>query len=404
MDKTIFFKLAKEAAAEVKDIRRKLHTCPEVAFKEFKTAEIIRSYLKKLPVEILNPYIETDTVGIIRGKASGDSKTVLLRADIDALSLEDKSGKPWSSLEKGKSHSCGHDGHTAILLGSVKLLTQLTDKFSGNVKFLFQPGEEGGAGGKHLVEKGILEDEPSVDEVYGLHGWSGIPEGVFETSSGVLMAAVADFELEVRGKGGHAAMPHLLTDPILCSAQIISSLQTIVSRNTNPLDSAVISVSSIKGGDANNVIPDCVKMTGTVRFLKKEQEDFLREKIDFVIKGCCAATGCKYEFNYMPSYIPLVNNREKVLSLGTAIKAVLGQESWFDNGAISMGGEDFSFFLDKKPGVFFWLGLGQKQPALHNSAFDFNDNVLERGILGICIAALSSLGCEFIASTAKHYN
>ncbi len=389
------FNLVHETAEEAITLRRKLHSFPEIMFKEHKTASLIREYLGRLEVEVMNPCIGTDTVGIIRGKHPG--KTVLLRADIDALNLDEKTGVPWQSCEKGLAHSCGHDGHTTILLGAVKVLSGLSEYMAGNVKFVFQPAEEEGGGGRVLVEKGILDDEPVVDEVYALHGWPGVKEGCFESMPGTMMAAVDNFEIEVKGKGGHAAMPHLSVDPVLASAQIVTALQGIVSRNVDPADCAVVSLCSINGGELNNVIPDSVRMKGTIRYFRKEMQPFFRGRIEQIVKGVCAGAGAEYVFDFRPSYIALVNRKENVAFAGSVIKSLFGKDSWLESAPATMGGEDFAYYLEKRPGAFFRLGLGEDSPSLHNSAFDFNDNVIERGILSMCGIALASLGCGILS-------
>ena len=395
--KKTLFELAKTISGGITEIRHKIHSYPEMMFMEHKTASIVREYLSGLDVEVFQPYIETDTVGVIRGKKGG--KTVLLRADIDALNLEEKTSVPWQSCRRGYAHACGHDGHTAMLLGAVDILSRLKDFFSGNVKFVFQPAEEEGGGGKVLVEKGVLEDEPSVDEVYALHGWPGVEEGCFESCPGTMMAAVDNFSVVVKGRGGHAAMPHLSVDPVFTAAQVVTALQGIVSRNIDPDETAVVSVCSINGGDLNNVIPDTVAMKGTVRYVRKEMQGFFRTRIEEVVKGICCSGNAEYEFRYIPSYIPLVNSPEKTELLGKVFSAFFGEKCWSSSAPATTGGEDFSFFLDRKPGVFYRLGMGREYPSLHNSKFDFNDNVIEKGIVSLCAAALGALETPWLSDT-----
>ncbi len=392
ISKKIIFDHTKSILDEIIKIRREIHSNPEIMFEEHKTAALIRSYLAKLNVEVLKPYIETDTVGIIKGEKPG--RTILLRADIDALNVEEKTSAEWQSCQKGRAHACGHDGHTAILLGAVNVLSKLTQYFNGNVKFVFQPAEEGGGGGKMLVEKGILDDHPGVDEVYGLHGWPGVPKGYFESCGGPMMAAVDDFVIEIKGRGGHAAMPHLAVDPVVTAAYTITALQTIVSRNANPEDTAVVSITSVHGGSFTNVIPDSITMKGTVRYFKKEQQEFFRKRIEEIVKGICNANNADYVFEFEPLYIPLINNSDKVDFIGNVIKKIFGDSFWSDSAAPTTGAEDFAFYLDKRPGVFFRIGLGCDYPSLHNSLFDFNDSVIENGIISMCSIALTALECN----------
>ncbi|MDX9801705.1 MAG: amidohydrolase [Spirochaetia bacterium] len=385
------FTLAGGIADEIIGIRHTIHANPEVMFKEYETAALIRGYLDRPGIKILKPYLETDTTAVIKGNRAGPGRTVLLRADIDALRLEEKTELPWKSTKEGAAHSCGHDGHTAILLGAAKILSTLTDYFSGNIKLVFQPAEESGGGGKILVEKGVLDDEPYVDEVYALHGWPGVEEGFFESVSGAMMAAVDNFEIEVSARGGHAAMPHHATDAVLTAAQIVTALQGIVSRNVDPNDAAVVSVCTIHGGELNNVLPDSVKMKGTVRYFKKKMQSFFKDRIGQIVNGVCSANMATGNLKYTPGYIPLVNSSDKVRFAGEVIKNFFGEDKWSDSAIPTGGGEDFSFYLDKRPGAFYRLGLGKNHPSLHNSRFDFNDNVIVNGIVSMCAIALCSL-------------
>ena len=394
ISKKIICDLTSSIIDEIIQIRRKIHANPEVMFEEHETAALIRNYLGKLNLKILKPYLGTDTVGFIKGE--GEGKTILLRADIDALNIDEKTSLEWQSRNKGRAHSCGHDGHTAILLGALTVLSQLVKYFQGNIKFVFQPAEENGGGGKMLVEKGVLEDAPQVDEVYALHGWPGVKKGCFESCCGAMMAAVDDFIIEIKGRGGHGAMPNLAIDPIVTASYIVTALQTIVSRNTDPVEAAVVSVTSIHGGDFFNVIPDSVTMKGTLRYFKKEQQEFFRNRIKEIVDGICRANNAEYSYELMPVYMPLVNNPGSVEFLGRVIKNLFGDAAWSNSAAPTGGGEDFAFFLDKKPGVYYRIGLGYDHASLHNSLFDFDDTILENGIISMCGIALGALRCEII--------
>ena len=374
--------------SEIKEIRHTLHKMPEIMFKEYETADFIRNYLGKLDVEIQKPYIETDTIAIIRGSKPG--KTILLRADIDALPINEDSGVSYCSKNNGLAHSCGHDGHVSILLGAAKILSENKDQLKGNIKLVFQPAEEEGGGGKILAAEGLLRDEPAVDEVYALHGWPGVEEGYIESCTGPVMAGVDNFDIEIKGKGGHAAMPNLSVDPVVMAAQVITSFQNIVSRYINPVDRIVLSICSVSGGTQYNVIPDSVSLKGTVRYFRKEQKDEIIEIMKKILKGITETAGGYYCFDYHPGYIPLVNDSDCVRHLGNTAEKYLGQEKWSSDAVITFGAEDFSFYTDKKPGAFYRLGLGKDSPSLHNCRFDFNDNALKNGIIMMCALALEN--------------
>ena len=373
---------------EITEIRHQLHKMPEIMFKEYKTSDFIKDYLKKLDIEILKNYIDTDTVAVIRGKNPG--KTILLRADIDALPVDEDSGVSYCSQVPGMAHSCGHDGHIAVLLGAAKILASIKDQLRCNVKLVFQPAEEEGGGGRILVEKGLLRDEPSVDEVYALHGWPDIEEGHIDSCPGPIMAAVDNFDIEIIGRGGHAAMPNLSVDPVIMASQAILAFQNIPSRYLDPVDRTVLSICSVHGGGQYNVIPDTVKIRGTARYFKKELKDEIKGLMEKILKGITSAAGGDFTFEYHPGYIPLINDRGRVSFLGETAEKYLGKEYWHNDAVITFGAEDFSFYTDKKPGAFFRLGLGKGYSSLHNSRFDFNDRIIKNGIIMMCAIAAES--------------
>lgn len=373
---------------EITEIRHHLHKMPEIMFKEYKTSEFIKNYLKNLDIEIQNPYIETDVVAVIRGGRSG--KTILLRADIDALRIDENTSAEYSSQVSGMAHSCGHDGHISILLGAAKILSEMKNEIKGNVKLIFQPAEEEGGGGKILVAEGILRDEPSVDEVYALHGWPDVEEGHIESCQGPIMAAVDNFDIEIKGKGGHAAMPNLSVDPVIMASQAVLSFQNIPSRYLDPVDRIVLSICSVHGGMQYNIIPDRVKLKGTIRYFRKELKDEIKARMMKILDGITSAAGGSYEFNYIPGYIPLINDSGCVDFIGRTAEKYLGAEYWSREAVITFGAEDFSFYTDKKPGAFFRLGLGKAYTSLHNSRFDFNDRALRNGIIMMCGIALEN--------------
>lgn len=377
-----------EVLPGIREFRHQLHRKASVKFHEYEAFNLIRDRLKEFPLTIFPQYLETDTVALLYGKNEG--KNVTLRADIDALPLKETSGVPWAS-ETDASHSCGHDGHTAMLMGAVEVLESYTDRIKGSVRFVFQPAEEEGGGGKMMVEKGLLKDKPKADAVFGLHGWPGIPVGSLLSQPGVMMAAADRFTIVVRGRGGHGARPEKTIDPVAASASIINSLQTIVSRNIEPTQSGVISVCTIHGGTANNVIPDEVVLEGTTRYFIPEIGDLIRRRMEEVVQNVSAAAGAEADFDYRPGYIPLVNNGEMVDFVRRVVKKYLSIDSWLDRQEQTMGAEDFSFYLRDVPGAFIRLGLGEDSADLHNPKFDFNDDALKAGIITLSGIALEML-------------
>lgn len=376
-----------EILPEIEKARHDLHRIPEAAFCEKKTSAFIRSYLEKLDLDVLPPYAETDVPAILEGAEKG--KTIMLRADIDALPIIDRSGVPYSSEHHGFSHSCGHDGHIAVLLGAAKILSEMRSRIKGKIKFLFQPGEESEAGGMIMVKRGFLSDDPAVDEAYALHCWPGIETGHAESCCGPIMAATDDFEIVITGSGGHGAMPHLAQDIVSAAAQFIISIQSIVSRMTDPLDPAVISVCMIKGGDTFNVIPGEIVMRGTLRYLRKETGVKITENIKTVLKSCMEMCGGEYRIEHpKTAYIPVVNEKERLSFVASVAEKYLGKGCWSSFAEPSMCGDDFGYFLDKVPGVYFRLGIGADHSSLHTPEFDFNDDALKSGIALMCGIAL----------------
>lgn len=378
----------KKVLPSITEFRHDLHRRPAVMFKETEAFTAIRSRLKNFPGEVFPPYLETDTVALLKGVSPG--KNVTLRADIDGLPLKDTSGVPWSS-ETGASHSCGHDGHTAILMGALEVLSFFRDRLKGSVRFVFQPAEEEGGGGKLLVEKGMLKGDPPADAVFGLHGWPGVPLGRFVSIPGPMMAAADRFTITVKGRGGHGARPNKALDPVPAAAEIIQSLQTIVSRNLDPQYPGVVSVCTIHGGEASNVIPDTVVMEGTTRYFDLPAGDLIKKRMETIVKGIGTACGMNIEFDYRPGYIPLVNDAAMVTFARDTVTEYLGRDAWQDSGERSMGAEDFSYYLQEVPGAFLRLGLGDDSADLHNSSFDFNDAALEPGIVALCGLAINTL-------------
>ena len=363
---------------EMTEWRRDIHQHPELKFEENRTSDLVAAKLEEFGIEIHRGLAKTGVVGTIR---NGDGPSIGLRADMDALPLEEKNTFKHASSNPGKMHACGHDGHTAMLLGAAKHLAA-SKNFKGTVNLIFQPAEEGGGGGELMIKEGLFEMFP-VDSVYGLHNWPGMPAGTFGVGSGPFMAAADMFDLTINGRGGHAALPDQCIDPIVVASQVVSALQTITSRNTHPVDSVVISVTQIHAGDAYNVIPDSVRMHGTVRTFQTETRDKIPSSMLRVAEGVCAAYGATCELNYMSGYPATINSVPETEISAKAVVDLLGEDKIIRNPTPCMGAEDFSYMLEARPGCYVWLGIGPGKGEagcmLHSSSYDFNDDVLPTG-------------------------
>ena len=363
---------------EMTEWRRDIHQHPELKFEENRTSDLVAAKLEEFGIEIHRGLAKTGVVGTIR---NGDGPSIGLRADMDALPLEEKNTFKHASSNPGKMHACGHDGHTAMLLGAAKHLAA-SKNFKGTVNLIFQPAEEGGGGGELMIKEGLFEMFP-VDSVYGLHNWPGMPAGTFGVGSGPIMAAADMFDLTINGRGGHAAFPDQCIDPIVVASQVVSALQTITSRNTHPVDSVVISVTQIHAGDAYNVIPDSVRMHGTVRTFQTETRDKIPSSMLRVAEGVCAAYGTTCELNYMSGYPATINSVPETEISAKAVVDLLGEDKIIRNPTPCMGAEDFSYMLEARPGCYVWLGIGPGKGEagcmLHSSRYDFNDDVLPTG-------------------------
>jgi len=365
---------------EMKKWRQDLHKIPEIGLEEYQTSEYIKNKLKSWNIEFKEGYSKTGIVAWIKGNKGKSKKSIGLRADFDALPMIEKNTFDHKSQNNGMMHACGHDGHTSMLLGAAKYLNE-NNNFDGTVHLIFQPGEEGFGGGEIMINDGLFNDF-KIDEVYALHNWPELPIGQFGVSSGPMMAAVDQFDIIVKGKGGHAAIPDLAIDPVIIASQIINALQTIISRVTSPIDKALISVTKINAGTAYNVISDEVFMGGTVRTFKTETRKLIQEKIYSLSKGIALANGGDIEFKYKIGYPPTINTKNESIFAANVAKDLVGEINVISEIDPSMGGEDFAYFLNKKPGSYLYIGQEDKnhKAHLHTTNYDFNDNLLPIGV------------------------
>ncbi len=362
---------------EISGWRQEIHANPGLLYDVAETAALVSGKLAEFGVdEIVGEIGKTGVVGIIKGRNNNSGKVVGLRADMDALPMQEKSDKPYTSKNKGLMHACGHDGHTAMLLGAAKYLAE-TRNFDGTVAVIFQPAEEGGAGGKAMVDDGMM-DRFGIQEVYGMHNMPGLPVGEFSIRSGALMAATDEFTVKIEGHGSHAAMPHGSIDPVIIATQIVQALQSIVSRNVDPLESAVLSVTSINAGKAYNVIPQFATFWGTMRTLKDETRDLLEKRLTEIVDGFVAAHGAKAEISFKSGY-PVTYNHDAQTGFASRIaKEIAGEGKVNTEQTPVMGGEDFSYMLEERPGAFIFMGNGDSA-GLHHEEYDFNDDAIPVG-------------------------
>ncbi len=374
---------------EIVNLRHQIHRNPELAGEEFKTAQLVRDNLKATSVDLLPPFLGTDVVGLLTGEC-GNGGNVTLRADMDALPLSETTGIEYASETPGRMHACGHDGHTAMLIGAAKVLDRLKSEFPGTVRFVFQPGEEVAALGKELVAAGaLLNPEPEL--VCALHGYSDLPVGTIAAKPGAMMAAAGFFSINIKGKGGHGCVPHLTTSPLLIACRIVEALQSMPSGMIDTQKPLVVSVCHLSSGANSNVIPDTALIEGTVRFLNPELEAEVPPIIKQIADGICATFGAKCTFDFSLPYCPVLNSAHAV-NLGRDVaQKYLGADSWQDLEDVSMGGEDFCYYLDKYPGMFCRLGLGEASQFLHNPNFNFNDQALRNGIIFFVATAIEHL-------------
>lgn len=364
--------------AQLTEWRRDFHMNPELGYEERRTSGLVAERLEEWGIEVTRGLAGTGLVGTIRGRgASG--RSIGLRADMDCLPMDEEGEAPWKSRSGGRMHACGHDGHTTMLLGAAKYLAD-TRNFDGTVHVIFQPAEEGGAGGRRMIEDGLFERFP-CDEVYGLHNTPQLPAGTMGVIPGPMLAAADTFSLTIQGKGGHAAMPHLSVDPVVIGAQIVTTWQTLVSRTADPVRAAVISTTMFHAGTAHNVIPDTAALTGTVRTFDPDLRDAMEAGMARIAEAVAGAMGGSAAFRYERGY-PATVNHERETELAAAAAAETVGEAKVDRSVDPvMGGEDFSFMLLERPGAYVWLGGGRtdSDPGLHHPRYDFNDEVLPVG-------------------------
>ena len=378
--------------AELVHIRRDIHANPELGFEETRTSQLVADKLAEYGIEVHRGLAKTGVVGVIKGKKDS-GRAIGLRADMDCLPMHETSQVPHKSKVAGRMHACGHDGHTTMLLGAARYLAQ-TRNFDGTVNLIFQPAEEGGGGGRVMVEEGLFRKFP-VDAVYALHNWPGLPVGKMAVRPGPMMAATDEIKIKVRGSGGHAALPHLAADPVVATAHIITALQTIASRNANPIDALVVSVCSMQTSQvgAFNVIPGHVELVGTVRTFSPEMRALAEKRIKEIATAVAQGLDASAEVEYRRGYPATVNTEKEAVFAAQVGEKVFGKGNVVTDAEPTMGGEDLSYMLQAKPGAYVFLGQGGQQGGcfLHNPGYDFNDEVIPLGAGYLAALAEESL-------------
>ncbi|SEJ70234.1 M20 aminoacylase family protein [Paraburkholderia diazotrophica] len=373
------------ARGEIQSLRRTIHANPELRYEEAQTASLVAKTLAGWGIEVHEGIGKTGVVGVL--KHGTGTKSIGLRADMDALPIHELNTFDHRSKNEGKMHACGHDGHTAMLLGAARHLAKEGD-FDGTIVFIFQPAEEGGAGAKAMIDDGLFTRFP-VDAVFGIHNWPGMPAGNFGVTEGPIMASSNEFRIEIKGVGSHAALPHNGRDPVFTAVQIANGLQSIITRNKKPLDTAVLSITQIHAGDAVNVVPDEAWLAGTVRTFTTETLDLIEARMRKIVQSTAEAYDCSVEITFHRNYPPTINSSEEARFAATVMKEIVGDENVDDAVEPTMGAEDFSFMLLEKPGCYAFLGNGDgghresghgAGPCmLHNASYDFNDDLLPVG-------------------------
>jgi hippurate hydrolase len=362
---------------EIKAWRQDIHAHPELLFDVHRTAGVVADKLRSFGCdEVVTGIGRTGVVGVIRGRKGNSTRAIGLRADMDALPIEEATGLPYASRTPGKMHACGHDGHTAMLLGAAKYLAE-TRNFDGTAVVIFQPAEEGGGGGREMVNDGMM-DRFAVEEVYGMHNYPGFPLGAFAMRAGPIMAAADRITIDIEGVGGHAARPHISIDTVMVGAAIVQALQTIVSRNVDPLESAVVSITQFHAGTADNIIPQTGQLRGTARSLTPQTRDLVEKRVHEVVEGVAKLYGAKATLTYKRDY-PVTRNHERQTAFAAQVAAEVAGRDRVDTAIPPMmGAEDFSFMLDARPGAFIFLGNGDSA-GLHHPQYNFNDGIIPIG-------------------------
>ena len=366
---------------ELTAVRRDIHAHPELAFEENRTSTLVADKLAGWGIEVHRGLAKTGIVGVINGRKGGSGRAIGLRADMDCLPMHERNSFDHKSQNEGRMHACGHDGHTTMLLGAARYLAE-TRNFDGTAYVIFQPAEEGGGGGQVMVKEGLFKRFPA-NEVYALHNWPGLPPGKMAVRAGPVMAATDEVQITVRGRGGHAAMPHMAVDPVLASAHIITALQSIASRTVSPLDAIVVSICSLATSQIGvfNVIPDHVKLVGTVRSFQPETRDLAERRLREIVTKTAEALGASAEVTYARGYPATVNSVQGAAFAAQVGKRLFGAENVLTEHEPTMGGEDFSYMLQERPGAYVFLGQGGAPGGcfLHNPGYDFNDEVIPLG-------------------------
>lgn len=372
-------------------LRHQIHMHPELEFEEENTANLLCAILDEYDIKYERNIAKTGILAQIQGKSAG--KCVLLRADMDALPVQEETGLSYASKIPGKMHACGHDGHSAGLMGALLILNELRDEFAGTIKFMFQPAEEGSGGAKPMIETGILEN-PKVDAVFGCHLWGALLENTAQIVSGEMMAGVDIFELEFIGKGGHGAHPHTTIDPIVMGAKFVSDIQCVVSRNLSPVDAGVITIGSFCAGNTFNIIPENAILKGTVRFLNEKNQALLQEGIERTAKAVALEFGGDFKLHYKREYPPLINDKKMTKIARIAFSKILGKENIIKKAKADMGAEDFAFLTQARAGAYVFVGISKdlKNPTRHHSStFCWNDENLKILMQGDALMALEFL-------------
>jgi amidohydrolase len=378
-------RVREDFAERMVELRRAIHREPELGFETVRTAEKVISALEGLPLEVETGVARNGVVATLSGEGQGP--VVALRADMDALPILEETGLPFASESDGKMHACGHDGHTSMLVGAAHALSGMQERLKGTVKFVFQPAEEGGGGGRVMVEEGVMDD---VDSAFALHLWPGLTFGTAATKGGPIMAAADGFEMTVKGDGGHGAMPHLAADAVVMASHIVTALQMLVSREVDPVEPAVLTVGEIGAGTAFNIIPETARLAGTVRTLDDDLRQRMPRRMEEIARGIARGMRGDVELDYRFSY-PVTRNDAGAADLALGVAG----ELFGENGAVrlrnpSMGGEDFAYMLERVPGAYVWLGVGDVS-GLHTPQFSFDEEILPRGAALLTALALESL-------------